>query len=311
MKTQFLINRKCIGARLDELLCLINAEFVSSEIQISVCDHRSATVALAAAAAADGSETVVAVGGDGTVNAALNGIAGSTTRLGIIPVGTANDLAHQLGVPADLKDALVLIKSGTTCVLDAIRVNGCYYLTVGGLLLPADVANTADRLRHGAILGKLASRAVGAHLYSLALLLTYRRSTRRSRRIAIATNGCSQQFDTYSVIVANQPRTGRDFEVCPSARANDGIADFFLITNHCSRADLRRTILATRNGSHTANANVVLLRDRAARISCAEPLEFFGDGETLLFDREFAIDVCPGAVRIIAPASAERSNDVR
>lgn len=311
MKTHFLINRDRIGARLNELLWLINAEFVSSDTEINVCDHRSATVALAAASAAEGVETIVAVGGDGTVNAVLNGIAGSTARLGIIPVGTANDLARRLGVPADMMDALRLIKSGTASVLDAIRVNGWYYLTVGGLLLPADVANTADRLRHHAILGKLASRAVGAHLYSLALLLTYRRSTRRSSRVEIVTNGRPQQFDTYSIIVANQPGTGQNFEVCPAARANDGIADIFLITNHCSRADLRRTILATRSGSHIANENVVLLRDRAARISCAEPLEFFGDGETLLFDREFAIDVCPGAVRIIAPASAERSNDVR
>ncbi len=311
MKTLFLINRNRIGARLDELARLIEDQFVSRETQIAVCDHRSATVALAATAAAEGVETVVAVGGDGTVNAALNGIASSTTRLGIIPVGTANDLANCLGVPAGMHEALRLINSGATSVLDAIRVNGWYYLTVGGLLLPADVANTADRLRHNTVFGKLASRAIGAHLYALALLLTYRRSTRRSRQIEITTAESAREFDTYSIIIANQPCTGGSFEVCPSARANDGLADFFLITNHCSRTDLRRTILATRNGSHIGNDNVVLLRESAARISCPEPLEFFGDGETILVDREFAIDVCPGAVRIIAPMIAERSNDVR
>ena len=84
----------------------------------------------ALAAARDGVDTIVALGGDGTVNETLNGLSHYDVPLGIIPLGTANDFARQTGIPLDPDDALDLILRKEPVRIDTGELNGRRFLNV-------------------------------------------------------------------------------------------------------------------------------------------------------------------------------------
>src|SRR6478735_4528639 len=88
------------------------------------------TASLAAAAARRGVDVVAAVGGDGTVNEVVNGLDGYDVPLGIIPVGTANDFARQVGIPADADHAMDVILQRKPTRLDTASLNGRRFLNV-------------------------------------------------------------------------------------------------------------------------------------------------------------------------------------
>ena len=89
-------------------------------------------------AVANGFETVVAAGGDGTVSAVANAMVGTPSRLGIIPLGTTNVLARELGIPLDLEEACALLCGpSTTATIDAMRVNTTNYFTQIGIGIDA------------------------------------------------------------------------------------------------------------------------------------------------------------------------------
>ena len=85
-------------------------------------DERNATL-LAREAVESGSKVVIAAGGDGTMNEVLNGIVGTGAILGVLPLGTVNVLARQLGIPLDIRRAWNVIERGHTQILDLIRVD--------------------------------------------------------------------------------------------------------------------------------------------------------------------------------------------
>ena len=81
-------------------------------------------------AIAAGADTIVAVGGDGTVNEVLNGMEGTKVGLGIIPAGTANDFARQVGIPDDPSAAMDIVLRRKPVVIDTAEMNGRRFLNV-------------------------------------------------------------------------------------------------------------------------------------------------------------------------------------
>lgn len=100
---------------------------------------------LAAAAAAAGYRAVCVVGGDGTLAEAATGLAGSQTPLAIIPRGTANQLAQNLGIPTDLEAAVDVAVSGISTPIDLGRINGRSFALVAGAGYDAAVMASATR----------------------------------------------------------------------------------------------------------------------------------------------------------------------
>src|SRR3954447_8180800 len=94
---------------------------------------------LAAGAAARGYTTVVAAGGDGTINEVVNGIPGSGASLGVLPVGTMNVFAAELGIPGDLNEAWDVILGGNTREIDLAQANQQYFVQLAGVGLDAQV----------------------------------------------------------------------------------------------------------------------------------------------------------------------------
>src|SRR5258708_4489185 len=94
---------------------------------------------IAAAAVEQGFRIVVAAGGDGTINEVVNGLAGSEVALGVLPVGTMNVFAAELGLPGKLRDAWRLIEAGRVREIDLGRANRQYFVQLAGVGLDAQV----------------------------------------------------------------------------------------------------------------------------------------------------------------------------
>lgn len=249
----------------------------------------------------DGFDTIVVVGGDGTINEVVNGTIGEDVALGIVPTGTANDLARYHHIPSDPKSACNLILQRHCRYLDVIRVNGWHYLTVAGLGLPCGAVEEAEFLKHKSATSRAFSRLIGSKLYLFALALAYRRSTRHGIDLRISSGQTTWLGEAFSVIVANQPFLGRSFCVAPSASNNDGRLDLFTIIDTHSRQQLFQTVLSTVTGGPENPDNVVRLQTDHLTIEATEALSIFADGELHGSSKCFDFQVVPQAIKLIVP----------
>jgi YegS/Rv2252/BmrU family lipid kinase len=243
---------------------------------------------------ARGVELAIAVGGDGTVSAVADALAGSGTPMGILPRGTANVLARELGVPLDLYAAArLLVSDHDLATIDAMKVGGRHYLTQVGVGVDALMIRdtpTSQKKRFGKL----------AYLWSaLKHLLGF-----QPRRFVIEVDGKPVQTRASEVIVANVGTLGQPpFRWGPDIRPDDGTLDVCV-----SKARTLLHYLAlfwhVVTGRHKADPNVRY--DKARRsvaIAAEHPLPVQADGE-VIGETPVRIDVAPGAVHVIVPKRA-------
>src|SRR5436189_5060310 len=102
---------------------------------------------LAKKAADEGAELVIAAGGDGTIHAVAAGLIERESTLGIIPMGTMNNLAHSLGIPLPLEAACAIIAKGETRAIDVGIINEKTFIEVAGIGLEAALFPSAEELK--------------------------------------------------------------------------------------------------------------------------------------------------------------------
>jgi YegS/Rv2252/BmrU family lipid kinase len=157
-----------------------------------VTTHAGHAVVLARGAAAAGYRAVAVVGGDGTLAEAASGLAGTATPLAILPRGTANQVAQNLGVPMDLEAAVEVAVHGTPAALDLGRIDGRAFALVAGAGFDAAVMAAATR--------ELKERwGFAAYIYAAvkeALSAT-------PRRFYLRADGRELEVDAVTVMIAN------------------------------------------------------------------------------------------------------------
>ena len=146
-------------------------------------------------AVAQGFDTVVAAGGDGTVSAVANGLIGTEAHLGILPLGTANVLARELGIPLALEDACALLnRPNTTASIDAMKVKDTYYFTQIGIGVDAAMIRdtTVEHKRwlgNGAYIWTAATWFIGFQPHRFSIAADDRRARPRALQVVLANCG--------------------------------------------------------------------------------------------------------------------------
>src|SRR5258708_11902634 len=131
---------------------------------VRITSHAGEAEALARRAVEEGFGRVVAAGGDGTVNQVANGIAGSNAALGILPMGTINVFAMELGLPAnDLERCWEIVEAGNVRLVDLPSANGKYFVHLGGIGLDAQAVKETT-LAFKRSLGPLSYLISAAHI---------------------------------------------------------------------------------------------------------------------------------------------------
>jgi lipid kinase YegS len=236
-----------------------------------------------------GCSAVVAVGGDGTVNEVLNGLAGHDVPLGIVPLGTANDFARQVGIPEDAEHALDLILRGDPVRLDTAELNGRRFLNVSAGGIGAEA--TAET-------GAAAKAALGPLAYALTGLKKLVALETRSLRFQMPDG--ERTHDALLFAVGNARASGGGMPVTPLASPNDGLLDVCVV-ERMGRADVARLALKVRRGEHLGEEGVFYYRVPSVVILAEEPLEVNVDGEPVRA-AELRYRARPGDLRIFLPA---------
>jgi diacylglycerol kinase (ATP) len=232
----------------------------------------------AAALVGEGAELVLAAGGDGTVNEVVNGVleAGArwSGRLGVVPLGTANDFATGLGLPEDVGGALEVALSGVAREVDVGRVNGRHFVNVStggfGALASEGAAEDAKRL-----LGPWAYVVTGVRMFA---------DLTASRARFTMPDGVAYDGEVLLFAVGNGKRTGGGNMVTPRAELDDGELDV-LIVPAMARIDFLALLPDLRSGDHLDTASVRYFRTRRLVVESAEELSVNADGEPVRGDR--------------------------
>jgi diacylglycerol kinase (ATP) len=261
-----------------------------------VAPNAGLAAAACATAVADGVDALVAVGGDGTVNLAVQAVAGTPTPLGIVPCGTGNDLAVSLGVPADPVRAAAQVAerlgTGAAVAIDAVRTtsdNGtprAWWACVLASGFDSAVNERANRMRWPR----------GARRYDVAILVELARLRPLPYRLTL--DGREIECPAVLVAVGNTDSYGGGMRVCPSADPADGLLDVTVV-GPIGRAELVRVKPRLYAGTHVEDPRVVTYRAAEVRLE-APGVVAYADGEPLA-PLPLVLTCVPGALRVLAP----------
>lgn len=172
----------------------------------------------AKAAVDAGVDVVIAAGGDGTVTACASGLAGSSVPVAIIPVGTGNLLARNLGVPMDEAHALRVALEGTDRQIDVGLANGTPFVAMAGLGLDADMLSSTS---------ESAKRRFGYAAYVVSVLKHLR--DRPIRATITADGEPPRRLRTSGIVVGNVGWLQAGLPLFPDAQPDDGILDVVVL----------------------------------------------------------------------------------
>lgn len=233
---------------------------------------------------ADGVDYIFSVGGDGTANTISQNLIGKKVKLMVLPAGTANDFAHEVGVSGNLKRISQIFNAQTTRHVDAINVNGRYMISNGGIGLAAEVAGAVNDMRKKSPLFKKMMKTFGKETYSLVYAQHMLGRSFKTRRLFIESPDSpllDGRIDSALVLVNNQALIGGKFNVAPHTRNDDGKINITLFL-HQNKIDLMKCTLMMMTGRYPKNdPNLVSFETDKLTINSLDgkPIEFFGDGE--------------------------------
>ncbi|HEY5459180.1 MAG TPA: diacylglycerol kinase family protein [Sphingomicrobium sp.] len=246
----------------------------------------------AEAAVKGGAKLVVVGGGDGSVSSAAQALAGSGAALGIMPLGTLNHLARDLGIPATLQESVQVIASGRTRSIDVAEVNGRTFVNNAAIglypLMVIDREAQQDRLGRSKRLAMLVA--------SLRTLMRF-----HHQRLTLSIDGGEARVDTPLLFVGNNdyqlafPAAGQrdkldDGELCVMLMRKKGVPGFL--------AAVARALLGIQRADDMVRIDgVKQLKVDSARSTITLAL----DGETLVMKPPLEFRIRPGALKVIAP----------
>jgi YegS/Rv2252/BmrU family lipid kinase len=232
---------------------------------------------------------VVAAGGDGTLNEVVQGVAGTRSAVGYLPLGTVNIWAREVGIPMNLEAAARSLVAAQIKQVDLGRANGRYFLLMAGMGFDAEVVSRARRLES-------LKRRFGVLPYAAAAVSTMPRY--RGMSLELTYDGIYRTVRALMLVVGNTRLYGGHWYFTPRAVANDGWLDLAIVKGSGPVAMLRRSLpmLVSRRVSRESET----VRVRELSVRSREPVPYQVDGE-LAGDSPVDFSIAPGALRVLVP----------
>ena len=254
---------------------------------------------LAREAALDGAELLVVVGGDGSVNEVVNGLAGlgRQPEVAVVPRGTGWDFSRTFGIPRKIDDAVQIALQGDVRTIDLGRAS---YRAWDGSDATAWFANVASAGMSGAIAKRAneTTKALGGKAsYLWATFAVF--SGWEATEIAVAVDGERRAGPMFDVVIANGRFFGGGLEICPEAEPDDGLFDVLTIGDVTKR-DLVQTMPKMYRGTHLPHPKAELLRGSSVTVTSETPLPIELDGEQP-GTTPVTFEVTAGALRLRVP----------
>lgn len=230
--------------------------------------------------------TVVAVGGDGTVNEIASAIVGSETALGIVPFGSGNGLSRFLHIPMDTVKAIENLTKGKTISIDSATLNGKAFFNMAGMGFDAHIAEVFSHNKKRGFISYIKM--------SLKEVINY-----KPQVYQLEIDGKHYEREAFMLSFANSSQYGNDAHVSPHASVQDGLLDVCIIKPF----PLWRFIeLAMRMMAKTADKSryVEIIKGKQIFVKRALPGPYHLDGEPHMGGTEAKIELLPNSLKIIA-----------
>ncbi len=188
------------------------------ELRMHTTEYPGHATELARAAAKAGSDTVAAIGGDGTVTETAAGLRGTKTALGVISAGTGNDYIKTMGIPKNWKDAVDFILSKPARPVNTGTANDKFFINVCGTGFDVMVLEYA-------LIAKKHVKGIWPYLYGVI------RAIKNFKPFAVRVEADGKKLDGEYIIctVANGRYIGGGIPIAPFADPTDGMLDLFLV----------------------------------------------------------------------------------
>jgi YegS/Rv2252/BmrU family lipid kinase len=236
---------------------------------------------------------IIAGGGDGTFSAIAHMFVGCGTTLGVLPLGTGNAFARDLGIPANLPEACRIVAHGQVRAIDLGVINDDYFVNVATVGLTTKIAES---------LTVPMKRKYGRFVYAIAI-------TRALRHIKpfiakIETENGTRELETMQVVIGNGRYHAGPFLLSPEAQITEGKLTLYAV-KASSKAALLRFALALPSGNQGALEEVYTEETTGGTLSTFPHMKVTVDGEVCpLTPIKFGI--APGAIRVAVPTAFEK-----
>jgi YegS/Rv2252/BmrU family lipid kinase len=236
----------------------------------------------------EGFKKIIAVGGDGTVNEVVNGIAESDAALGVIPGGSGNDFIRSINNHKNIEDIIRDNISGRITKADLGACNGKYFINVASAGFDGEVTIETENAK------KIFS---GSTAYIMAMLKTIFRY--KGRRLRVQIDDLEFEENTLLVAVANGRYYGGGMLPAPNAIINDGYFDICHI-KHLPVIKMLFLFPKFMKGKHANIKEVTMFKGKKVRLECTEALAVNLDGE-INKASEVEFQIIPNGINIIVP----------
>lgn len=278
----------------------IELKLFRSKVDFITANSRDEFVKKLRFVSAENTDAVICVGGDGTFNTILQELSRSKIPFLVVPMGTANDLAHDLGMDGKISKAIASVRSGQYKIIDLIKVNGQFMATNGGIGLVGEVAGMVNRYRDTVPGFKQVMKVLKGHTYSL-MVASRLLGPFKPVVMNIKSQGFSADITSGLVLVNNQPCIGGHFVIAPDTKNNDGHFNVTIFT-HKTRLSIAAAIVRVLRGLPIDHdPNIITFETSELFIKAPRPLTFFGDGEKLTESDLIHFSLEPKAIKIFQP----------
>ena len=291
MKVCFIVNpvsgpRPTRDGRCERLERLARLRKVECTIRLT--DQRGHADDLARQAVAEGMDRVISVGGDGTMNEVAGCLVNTGVPLGLVPLGSGNGLARDLGLPLDFDRAVVVALEGSCRTIDSGSVNGKRFFNVMGAGFDAELGRRFN-----------ATERRGFATYLQLGLRTYVGYPMQRYRVEPGT-GESVEFRAFLLSVANSTQYGNGARIAPRARLDDGQLNLVAVT---TGNPLHALGLVTRlfTGSVDRSHRTINLVGSRFRVRRERPGPVHTDGEIHDLGTDLLIETHPASIRVATP----------
>jgi YegS/Rv2252/BmrU family lipid kinase len=275
-----------------ERTALLMRHFVEAGITggVHVTERRGHATELAAGAIALGARVVLAWGGDGTINEIASVVTGTETSLAVVPAGSGNGFARDLGIPWAPGSAIDVAIRGRDRAIDAGVIDGRLFFNMAGIGVDAAIAEQFN------VHGKLGRRGLGPYV-RIGLRECFRYKARHYR---VTLDGDSFEADALVIAFANGREYGNHIRLAPSARMDDGRLEAIIAED---RPPISRLLAARHLALGTADRAPRIIRRSviSAVVETDGEIPYHVDGEIGRARDRVEVRIRPGALKVRVP----------
>jgi YegS/Rv2252/BmrU family lipid kinase len=292
MKHIFIINPKAGKGRATELIPFINECFKdkSEEFILRLTEYPGHATEIAKECSSSEECRIYSVGGDGTVNEVVNGIAGTKSSLGVIPAGSGNDFIRSIANSYDIRELTIRTISGKDKYIDLARVNDKYFINISSIGFDADVVFNADKF-------KKVPGITGSMAYVISIIYTVIK--KKISKVKLHIDDRELELNLLLAAIANGRFYGGGMLAAPEAKIDDGLFDICLVSK-ASRFKILRLFPMYIKGQHGKLDEVEFLRGKKILIESDEVLSLNIDGE-IFSSSKIDFEIIEKGIKVVVP----------